>query len=375
MGASRYPKEVLDTTARESRSMSEMMTRLGLDPGGATRKYLRARMIRLGVDTSHFEREGVRWTREVLTPVVAASTSMCEVLRRLGLDIVGGHHTHISRRVRALGLDTSHFGTPDRAGGTRRRSPSAALVVQPPDRSRRVPGERLRRAMTGEGVPDRCALCGTAPSWRDRPLTLEVDHVDGDWRNNRIENLRLLCPNCHAVTDTYRGRAKRPAPPGAAERLRAAVADSVTVAGALRLLDRPVSPRQRALFRDLVAEHGIDTSHFHRQVHRHRQPVATPLSGEEILVRHDRGRRTRTAVLRRALAATGVPELCAGCGTGPGWHGRRLVLEIDHVNGDRHDDRRENLRLLCPNCHAVTGTWCRGGSRKPVAAPRGAAVD
>lgn len=55
----------------------------------------------------------------------------------------------------------------------------------------------------GTSRPDRCALCGTAPSWRDRPLTLEVDHVDGDWRNNRIENLRLLCPNCHAVTGTW----------------------------------------------------------------------------------------------------------------------------------------------------------------------------
>ncbi|TXS55353.1 hypothetical protein EAO77_03500 [Streptomyces sp. t39] len=364
MATSRFTKECLEAAARDARSMSEMMTGLGLDPRGATRRYLRARMIRLGVDTSHFEREGVRWTREVLSPVVAASSSMCEVLRRLGLDVVGGYHTHISRRVTALGLDTSHFRPPDRAGGTRRRDPGAVLVVQPPERSRRIPGERLRRAMTASGVPDRCALCATTPSWRGRPLPLEVDHRDGDWRNNRPENLRLLCPNCHAVTDTYRGRAKRrPATPGTADRLRSAVAGSVSVAGALRLMGRPVSPRQRALFGELVAEHGVDTSHFHRQVHLRRQPVAPPRSADEILVRHDRGRRTRTVVLRRALTETGVPELCAGCGTGPRWLGRRMVLEVDHINGDRHDDRRRNLRLLCPNCHAVTGTWCRGGQR------------
>lgn len=376
MGASRFSKECLDAAARDARSMSELMTGLGLAPDGASRRYLRARLIRLGVDTSHFEREGVRWTREVLTPVVAASTSMCEVLRRLGLDVVGGYHTHISRRVRALGLDTAHFGPPDRAGETRRRDPMAVLSLQPPDRSRRIPGERLRRAMIAAGVPDRCALCGTAPHWRDRPLPLEVDHQDGDWRNNRLENLRLLCPNCHAVTDTYRGRAgNRSVAPGSADELRAAVAGAVSVAGALRLMGRPVSTRQRALFHELVSEHGLDTSHFHRQSHSPAQPGPSARSADEVLVRHGRDHRTRTVVLRRALMETGVPDRCAGCGTGPRWHGLRMVLEVDHANGDRHDDRRENLRLLCPNCHAVTGTWCRGGSRKPVAAPRGAAVD
>ncbi|MEU0082540.1 HNH endonuclease [Streptomyces sp. NPDC006274] len=66
-------------------------------------------------------------------------------------------------------------------------------------------------------------------------------------------------------------------------------------------------------------------------------------------------------MLRRALKEVGIPEQCDECGTGPKWFGLPMTLEIDHVNGDRNDDRRENLRLLCPNCHAVTSTWCRGG--------------
>jgi hypothetical protein len=62
--------------------------------------------------------------------------------------------------------------------------------------------------MAAQGVADVCASCGTPPTWRGRPLPLEVDHIDGDWQNNLLRNLRLLCPNCHSVTDTYRGRNK-----------------------------------------------------------------------------------------------------------------------------------------------------------------------
>lgn len=65
--------------------------------------------------------------------------------------------------------------------------------------------------MTSSGVAERCALCRTEAVWRGRPLPLEVDHIDGNWRNNRIENLELLYPNCHSTTDSYRGRGKRSA--------------------------------------------------------------------------------------------------------------------------------------------------------------------
>lgn len=209
MPVSPYTRERLTRAAASSRTLSEALEKLGVDPGSTSRRYVHDRMRRLGVDTSHFEREGVRWTREVLEPVVAASTSVSDVLRRLGLDVVGGHHAHISRRIKRYGIDTSHFTRPSRAGRSLRPSPAHLLVEQNPDEARRIPGDRLKRAMAMAGVAERCALCGTEPLWQGHPLPLEVDHVDGDWRNNRVENLRLLCPNCHSTTDTYRGRGKR----------------------------------------------------------------------------------------------------------------------------------------------------------------------
>jgi predicted RNA-binding Zn-ribbon protein involved in translation (DUF1610 family) len=173
-------------------------------------------MRKLGLDTSHFEREAPRWTREVLQAAVAASTNMCEVLQSLGLEVVGGHHTHISRRVKAYDIDTSHFKVPTRRGESRRpRTPKGLLVEQTAAHPRRIQSDRLKWAMTATGVAEQCALCGTEAVWRGQPLPLEVDHIDGNWRNNRIENLRFLCPNCHSTTDSYRGRGKARAQGGA----------------------------------------------------------------------------------------------------------------------------------------------------------------
>ncbi|WP_409471859.1 HNH endonuclease [Streptomyces sp. HC307] len=209
MGASAYTKERLEEAARGARTLSEALGRLGVDPGSSTRRYVLERMKKLGVDVSHFEREGVKWAREILEGAVAASTNMCEVLRYLGLEVVGGHHTHISRRIKAYGIDTSHFQMPTRRGKPwRPRTPEGLLVEQPTAHARRIPSDRLKWAMTSMGVPERCALCGNEAVWLGQPLSLEVDHVDGSWWDNRITNLRFLCPNCHSTTDNYRGRGK-----------------------------------------------------------------------------------------------------------------------------------------------------------------------
>ncbi|GLX18310.1 HNH endonuclease [Streptomyces lavendulae] len=206
MSAQRYTRELLEEAARSTENFDDAVRWCGGVPTAGSRRYIRARMVAAGVDFSHFPTRWVRHTEERLRELVAVSTSVKEVVARLGISQVGGNQAHISRRIAVLGIDTSHFRA------TRKPRPKGSLgpvltLREPADG--RVPGERLRRALLASGIREECADCGTGTEWNGRPLSHEVDHVNGDWWDNRPENLRLLCPNCHAVTDTYRGRKRR----------------------------------------------------------------------------------------------------------------------------------------------------------------------
>ncbi|MEU7646615.1 HNH endonuclease signature motif containing protein [Streptomyces huasconensis] len=203
----RYTRELLEEAARETRTWDEAVRWCGGEPTTGSRGYLRRKMASEGIDTSHFSPPGVRHTEQRLREAVAQSTSVKEVVRRLGISNVGGDHAHISRRITALGIDTSHFVTPR---GRPKGSLGPVLTLKSPDAGR-TPGTRLRRELLKRGVPEECAECGIGTEWNGRPLRLEVDHINGDWWDNRPGNLRLICPNCHAVTDTYRGRKRRAA--------------------------------------------------------------------------------------------------------------------------------------------------------------------
>ncbi|MGG7573597.1 HNH endonuclease signature motif containing protein [Streptomyces sirii] len=206
--------------------------------------------------------------------------------------------------------------------------------------------ERLAEAAAlCSSIDEVIAFFGTRPyDSLPRYLCRRFDHFGID-----ISHFR----HCGSMTR----RKTRPTP----EVLRAAVAESNSLTEVLRRLDRPDNGGQRAMLRAWIAEEQLSTAHFLGQAHQRGKPSMNAMRSEDVLVRRSGGHRIATSRLRRALREVGVPERCASCGVTSEWLGRPMTLEIDHIDGDWHDNRRENLRLLCPNCHAVTSTWCRGG--------------
>lgn len=72
--------------------------------------------------------------------------------------------------------------------------------------SKDVQSNKVRKKLLEEGYKEhKCECCGKT-EWLGQPIPLELHHKDGDRNNNRIENFELLCPNCHAFTDSYRGK-------------------------------------------------------------------------------------------------------------------------------------------------------------------------
>ncbi|MEU3447452.1 HNH endonuclease [Streptomyces thermolilacinus] len=272
MSAPRYTRELLTEAAAASSSLVDLMRRLGTPLGSGPRAYLRARLLHYGIDTSHFVdeplpvRERRDYSRERLAEAAARSHSIREMLEHLGYPPRDSPYGHIRKKLDAYGIDTSHF-----------------------TRGRRY----------GSGAPAREPLASSA-------------------------------------------------------------ARATSLAGLLRALGLPDTGTQRARVKRALEAYAISTAHFTGQAHCRGTVPANRLPATEILRRRQPGSaRTPTRMLRRALDEVGVPHVCAACGTGDTWQGRRLVLEIDHVNGDRLDNRRENLRYLCPSCHTQTDTFSR----------------
>lgn len=140
------------------------------------------------------------YTKELLTTAAQNSYSVADVLRFLGKKLAGGTYAHVQKKMKQFNIDMSHFtGQAHNKGKTsNNRLSSSEILVFDRLNGRREGAYKLRRALQEAKVSYICTLCGIPPFYNGRELTLEVDHINCDFRDNRKENLRFLCPNCHA---------------------------------------------------------------------------------------------------------------------------------------------------------------------------------
>lgn len=147
-----------------------------------------------------------RFTTQDFINSVNSSTSKAGTLKMLGLVPNGANYLMFKKRVRALNLDTSHFlGAGHLKNKKHNWSPKIPLEQVLVQESTYSTGTLKKRLIKEGHLLYSCYECNI-DSWRGKPLSLQIDHINGINDDHRLENLRLLCPNCHSQTSTFAGK-------------------------------------------------------------------------------------------------------------------------------------------------------------------------
>lgn len=136
---------------------------------------------------------------------VAKSFSIAEVLKKLGLTIFGSAYKSFHLRVKELNLDTSHFTGQGHLKGKKHnwgiKIPLKELLIQ--DSNKVLSSGFKKRIISAGLLKYECSKCKLGDKWCGEPITLQIDHINGNPFDHRIENLQILCPNCHTQTKTF----------------------------------------------------------------------------------------------------------------------------------------------------------------------------
>jgi len=148
-----------------------------------------------------------KWKIEDLPAAVQEAECWQDVVGILGLSTsAAGNWRTVQKHSARLGLDTSHFrNTAQRRAGVSRRQSLDEILVDGIEYA----SYHLKKRLFNEGLKEKkCENCGLS-EWLGLEVPFELDHINGIRTDNRIENLAILCPNCHSLTPTWRGRNRK----------------------------------------------------------------------------------------------------------------------------------------------------------------------
>lgn len=202
------PTDELIQLINKHESLSSLVKSFGFNgQDSRVRKYIRG-FIKTHKLIDCFKSRGNEKGYTDIDVINATKSSYCysDVLTKIGLSPYGGNIRTIKKCIRRLNLDVSHF---DRVISLRKNKKTYTkeqiFCIES-----KYPRTGLKQAVIKYKVLSyECALCYNQGVWNNTKLTLSLDHINGINNDNRVENLRFLCPNCHSQTDTYAGKNRK----------------------------------------------------------------------------------------------------------------------------------------------------------------------
>lgn len=144
-------------------------------------------------------------TKKEVEEAVKKSLAIAGVCRELGIKAAGGNYKTLSNKIKEWEIDITHFtGKAHNVGENfspvRKKRPLGEILVE----NSTYKSDNLKKRLYNEGLKiKKCEDCGII-EWNGKDIVFELDHINGDNTDNKLENLRILCPNCHSQTPTFR---------------------------------------------------------------------------------------------------------------------------------------------------------------------------
>ncbi len=206
----KYSKEFLENIIKTSDSIEDILTKLNKRDTRDTRRHLYDLLKINNIEFSykkHRTKKNIKYSKELLEPIVKNSKSTSDVVRSLNKK-VGGFNGYIKHLLIKFNIDFTHFSQESYNKGKSavNRKTADQILILLPEKSNKEKTYKLKRSMIEIGIEYKCLLCGLKNIWNNKKIVLEIDHINGNPIDNRRENLRFLCPNCHSQTSTYKSK-------------------------------------------------------------------------------------------------------------------------------------------------------------------------
>jgi hypothetical protein len=147
----------------------------------------------------------MKYSKEILEKLVNSSNNFSEVTRKLGLKTFYGNRQTVKKYITLFNIDTKHFRLTSTGNcGKMNKIKLEDILVE---NSKYIYTSDLKKKLYKYGLKLRfCEICGQDENWKGKKLSLILDHINGINNDNRIENLRIVCPNCNSTLETHGGK-------------------------------------------------------------------------------------------------------------------------------------------------------------------------